>query len=222
MKWTVENIDSSWIPNASVAFVSFWQRQLLRCRISDFCPRSVGRTLFLFVHKSPFIKTAVCICKYAQQTAVSLLICLRLIHCFDSDIPQYFSKYPLRNGTAETVDSVSASWESHPSGDRPEPPSLPDSPVRGCCDWTEVALSSCVLRHSGSLTGLQVSPWVFARSVEVMAHGLADSPSGCPQDPCISAAAIQLSRYSAKGSSLPLRYVAENFRGFSNRKTNFQ
>ena len=47
-------------------------------------------------------------------------------------------------GTSETTDSVSVSWKSHPSEDLPEPPSLPDSPTKGCYDWTEVALSSCV------------------------------------------------------------------------------
>ena len=47
-------------------------------------------------------------------------------------------------GTSGTTDSVSVSWKSHPSEDLPELPSLPDSPTKGCCDWTEVALSSCV------------------------------------------------------------------------------
>ena len=47
-------------------------------------------------------------------------------------------------GTSGTMNSVFTSWKSHPSGVLPEPPSLPDSPTKGCCDWTEVALSSCV------------------------------------------------------------------------------
>lgn len=47
-------------------------------------------------------------------------------------------------GTSGTTDSVSASWKSHPSEVLPKPPSLPDSPTKGCYDWTEVALSSCV------------------------------------------------------------------------------
>lgn len=47
-------------------------------------------------------------------------------------------------GTSGTTDSVSVSWKSHPFEDLPKLPSLPDSPTKGCCDWTEVALSSCV------------------------------------------------------------------------------
>lgn len=42
------------------------------------------------------------------------------------------------------IGSLPISWISHPFMALIEPPSLPVSPTKGCCDWTEVSLSSHV------------------------------------------------------------------------------
>ena len=47
-------------------------------------------------------------------------------------------------GASATMNSLFISWKSHPSMVLIEPPSLPDPPTKGCCDWTEVSLSSHV------------------------------------------------------------------------------
>ncbi|HEZ7986798.1 MAG TPA: hypothetical protein RWO09_07680 [Ruminococcus sp.] len=47
-------------------------------------------------------------------------------------------------GALQAIGSLPISWISHPSMVLIEPPSLPDSPTKGCCDWTEVSLSSHV------------------------------------------------------------------------------
>ncbi|MDE5885383.1 MAG: hypothetical protein K2H29_09965 [Oscillospiraceae bacterium] len=48
---------------------------------------------------------------------------------------------------------------------------MPDSPIKGCCDWTEVALSSCVLRHSGLLNRFASLFSVNYRSLFLSGHG---------------------------------------------------
>ena len=74
-------------------------------------------------------------------------------------------------GTIGTIDSLSISWNSHPSMVLIEPPSVPDSPTKGCCDWTEVSLSSCVSLPHGKLS--RFPSFIFlARSFEVVAYGL--------------------------------------------------
>ena len=65
----------------------------------------------------------------------------------------------------------SISWNSHPSEVLPEPPSLPDSPTKGCCDWTEVSLSSCVSLPHGKLSRFP-SCIFLAHSFKVLAYGL--------------------------------------------------
>ena len=80
--------------------------------------------------------------------------------------------HDIRHGGAfGTIDSLSISWNSHPSEVLPEPPSLPDSPTKGCCDWTEVSLSSCVSLPHGKLSRFP-SCIFFARSFKVLAYGL--------------------------------------------------
>ena len=60
--------------------------------------------------------------------------------------------------TAEQQERATA-YRSHghliPPRFAPEPPSLPDSPTKGCCDWTEVALSSCVSWLTGCCPDFQ-------------------------------------------------------------------
>ena len=90
------------------------------------------------------------LCRHSKPPCCFL--CLRLIHWFDSDVSAVILRVPAAERNARNGQLRVDPWESHPSGDFPKPPSLPDSPIKGCCDWTEVALSSCVLRHSGSHT----------------------------------------------------------------------
>ena len=80
--------------------------------------------------------------------------------------------HDIRHGGAfGTISSLLISWNSHPSEVLPEPPSLPDSPTKGCCDWTEVSLSSCVSLPHGKLS--RFPSFIFlARSFEVVAYGL--------------------------------------------------
>ena len=99
-----------------------------------------------------------------------LSFCLRLIP-FGFRLSVIFIHDPRHGGTFGTIDSLSISWNSHPSEVLPEPPSLPDSPTKGCCDWTEVSLSSCVSLPHGKLS--RFPSFIFlAHSFEVVAYGL--------------------------------------------------
>lgn len=78
---------------------------------------------------------------------------------------------PRHGGAFGTISSLLISWNFHPSEVLPEPPSLPDSPTKGCCDWTEVSLSSCVSLPYGKLS--RFPSFIFlALPFEVVAYGL--------------------------------------------------
>ena len=145
----VQDIYVSRIPDAAEASMLFGERQGLHIGIPDFVWFGTFLSLNWFIHRVS-LYMAVCCVGTANRRVIFL--CLRLIHRFDSDVSAVILRVPAAERNTRNGQLRVDPWEFHPSGDFPKPPSLPDSPIKGCCDWTEVALSSCVLRHSGSHT----------------------------------------------------------------------